>query len=233
MRPLACLVLGGAAALGAAACRPAQQAGTSPARVTHAFAWRCDPRPGVIRGDLARAQRSARELLDHCTVRNAPTAVASQVTDVASLARSIAEAPDLRTAALHTARLARACGTCHQATSTSLSLAVVTTPEPGAGEVSMQMRRHVWASDRMWEGLIGPSDPNWSAGAAVLRDPAPYTAQATRHAVAPQTVVRIADDLRDLGARAGTVAVTEREHVYGEFLAGCAGCHTLVGGVGF
>jgi cytochrome c553 len=92
------------------------------------------------------------------------------------------------------------------------------------------MLQHFWGADRMWDGLIAPSDTSWRAGAQALADPAAYEpllgAAGTRQGDA-QT---LAASLRALGARAsGAASQDEREAVYGEVLATCTGCHQLLG----
>ena len=42
---------------------------------------------------------------------------------------------------------------------------VVGTKSPTGNSQESQMIRHLWAADRMWEGLVGPSDEAWTAGA--------------------------------------------------------------------
>jgi hypothetical protein len=232
MRPIPSITIA-VTLLGLAACRPAQQAGPSPVRISHAFSPVCDPRVGIMRGNLAEAQRAARELADHCTVQNAPSALATDVATVTDLANRVATAPDLAAAARTTALLGNACGSCHLASSATITLAVVTTPVPGDGPTSTQMRRHYWASERLWEGLIGPADDNWSRGAAALRDPTAYANIVAAGTASPQTIERIAARLAEVGTRAQTAQGADRVAVYGEYLGACADCHTRIRGAGF
>jgi len=201
--------------------------------VTHRFEPRCDPRIGIMRGDLAQAQRAARDLVDHCQVHNAPDALRADVMSVADLAHRIAEAPDLAAAARTTALMGAACGSCHVAASARLDLAIVTTPTAGEGPTTTQMRRHYWASDRMWMGLVGPSDTNWAAGAAVLRDPTAYVSQVSSRATDPLKAESLAARVADLGTQAESAHGADRVMVYGEYLGACATCHTLIPGAGF
>ncbi len=77
-------------------------------------------------------------------------------------------AVDLKAAAVAVADMAQACGGCHLA----LSGPNFSGSSPAGEESSVvaDMERHRWAADRMWEGLVGPSETAWLAGAATLED---------------------------------------------------------------
>ena len=40
---------------------------------------------------------------------------------------------------------------------------------PGGSGAEAEMALHVWASERMWNGLVGPDDFAWSSGASALK----------------------------------------------------------------
>jgi hypothetical protein len=90
------------------------------------------------------------------------------------------------------------------------------------------MARHVWAAERMWEGLIGPEDFAWSSGASALKE----------GWLNPRAVVSDPDDrmrvrelvtqVYSLGAEAEAAQGSEeRARIYGEFLTTCIDCHRL------
>lgn len=62
-----------------------------------------------------------------------------------------------------------ACAGCHQRSGGGPSFDEAEVPEHVSGTVA-HMARHQWAVDRLWEGLMAPSDPRWAAGVAALHD---------------------------------------------------------------
>jgi cytochrome c553 len=143
-------------------------------------------------------------------------------------AGDVARAGTLPDAALATGRMGATCGSCHQATRAGVRIPVVTTPEAGASTPSSRMRAHYWAADRMWEGLIGPSDEAWLAGARILADTAAWTASLATAARAADARV-LAAQLQVLGRRAlAASGQTDRAAIHGEALATCSGCHSLL-----
>ncbi len=87
------------------------------------------------------------------------------------------------------------------------------------------MAAHQWAVARMWEGVIGPNDERWNAGAKALQR-APLT-------IAAETgELGIADDvvLIRLYARRAIVtrAMSERAELFGQLLGTCARCHATI-----
>ena len=89
---------------------------------------------------------------------------------------------------------------------------------------SGHMIRHVWAADRMFEGLVGPSDELWVAGAGVFAD------EALHGDVIPVSAERHARRLHELGREATTLdGVQERARQYGLMLAECGACHAEMG----
>jgi mono/diheme cytochrome c family protein len=83
----------------------------------------------------------------------------------------------------------------------------------------------------MWEGLIGPSEDRWTAGAAELAE-APLTSEEILAAqTAPPWMSELAAHVHALGEQArGTPAMAwdTRSAVYGQFLSTCARCHQAV-----
>jgi hypothetical protein len=81
------------------------------------------------------------------------------------------------------------------------------------------MARHLWAADRLWEGLVGGAEDAWGQGLEVLAATPLPAAQlgATREPLA-RKLQSIAT-----GARKGPA---DHAAVYGELLTTCAGCHT-------
>ena len=79
----------------------------------------------------------------------------------------------------------------------------------------------------MWEGLIGPSDERWIAGASALTTvPLNVVAQA----VTPASMLDVDDVtlVRRDAERALTTPAGDRAALFGTLLASCAHCHALV-----
>ena len=98
---------------------------------------------------------------------------------------------------------------------------------PVGPRLSTHMLRHVWAADRLWEGLFAADPRHWSRGAQVLmEDPLPFFARLRE---TPE-VGRHAERVHELGAEAlATDDRVERARIYGELIATCADCHRAMG----
>lgn len=122
-----------------------------------------------------------------------------------------------------------ACGHCHAALAANVTF-TGKSPEGEESSVLARMARHVWADERMWEGLIGPSDVAWEADVAALQEAPLHPEMLAEDRSPPAEVVRLADEVHALGQRGRTTAGTERRaRLYGEFLATCDGCHSRLG----
>ena len=92
------------------------------------------------------------------------------------------------------------------------------------------MVRHIWAADRMWEGLIGPSDEAWAAGSSALLAEWPGLDDLPGEAGGSGGARNYVPQLQDLAKR--SVSARDREDrasLYGELLGTCFGCHRAVG----
>ena len=90
------------------------------------------------------------------------------------------------------------------------------------------MLGHQWAAAQMWQGLIGPSDERWRAGAHALTQ-APLHIVAA--AVTPNSELDIDDIARvRLYARRAEAAGSQdaRGDIFGALLATCAHCHAVL-----
>lgn len=147
----------------------------------------------------------------------------SQSTDIASLAAAVAQT-------------ANQCGGCHESLGrkavlphpgpapTSVS-GLTPTGDPG---VARHMEGHQWAVDRMWAGLVQPSDAAWSESLQVLTVPALDMLTDEVGARESAAVVGATLTLHEL-ARAGMDDNNPdtRADLYGQVLGTCAGCHAL------
>ncbi len=144
-----------------------------------------------------------------------------QVTDAAM---ALANAPSLDEACRRAARVAVACANCHLHAGKLPTLAPpppLPRDQPG---VDARMARHQWAVDRLWEGMVMPSDAQWRRGLEVLAEtPLPFSAVTQHDAQA------LADRLQALAreqlATSGDALLDTRAAAYGEMLVTCTGCH--------
>ena len=122
-----------------------------------------------------------------------------------------------------------ACQNCNFAWKITLELGYDQKP-PAWSDMESHMQRHQWAIDRLWEGLIGPSDAAWSRGIRMLAEAPLHGTEATwdEPAAAGDELAR---RVHELGREAATALLPPaRAAVYGEVLGVCADCHTRTGG---
>jgi hypothetical protein len=67
-----------------------------------------------------------------------------------------------------TGQMRGTCGSCHTASNSGPRVRIGGDPPTGVGELANRMIEHLWDADRILEGLIGPSDTSWNAGATGL-----------------------------------------------------------------
>lgn len=136
-------------------------------------------------------------------------------------ARRIARAKSATQAAAATADLAADCGRCHA----KLGGPKLASPALPTDESTLEsrMRRHQWASERLWEGLAVPSNEAWQRGAQGLGEN-PFPLEISR---ADSKAVRdAANDFTALVGSAPTrITTEERVALYAELLVTCGACH--------
>jgi len=124
-------------------------------------------------------------------------------------------------AAAATADLGVSCGMCHQRHG-GPTASDEPAPAPGTS-IERRMARHVWATERLWEGLIVPSSDAWTAGARALgADPFPSDVLNDGGVYARSA----ASDFAKLAANAPAQKTAEqRAALYAELLVTCGTCH--------
>lgn len=183
----------------------------------------------IIEGNLDGVREPASWLAEHKTVSGLPAHFESYVEMMRGYAREVVAAPDLKSAAMSVSSMARTCGNCHLVNHVDLEVGYDPVPADGASTIS-HMKRHQWAADRLWEGLIGPSDTAWGRGADILVDvplsPAEVTDETTA-GVDPAALRKIAHRVHALGGQGISMRTPDaRSALYGELLGLCADCHT-------
>ena len=202
-------------------------------------------RNALIRGELEVAQQAMRKLVFF--MKHAPTP--EQGKEYARLTKELAEeareASDLEEACMAFARLSYACGQCHHALDRGPPIELE--PSPEGEDLEMHMRRHYWATERMWESLLADSTSGFQAAAEVLAE-APLHGSRDPDQESHDGVTRLAYEVHDLAFAAAVEGkVREDEYVprpgeevedeptawgqaqiFGQLLAACNQCHTML-----
>ena len=185
----------------------------------------------IIAGQLEGMREPAMWLAEHETVPGLPGDWEKYLAKLRQYAREAASARHLQFAAASVSEIARVCGDCHQANGIKVAFGYDERPSEERQSVMTQMQRHLWAADRMWEGLIGPSDAAWNRGTDILAEVMLTASDITESEDHEPEVNYLLTRARELGDEGGEAASREaRSALYGEFLSLCASCHSLTGG---
>ncbi|HEY5923816.1 MAG TPA: hypothetical protein VIV11_19175 [Kofleriaceae bacterium] len=179
----------------------------------------------IMQGRLA----DARDLAGQLAVHEMPARSGWQpyVAELRDSAHLIARADDVAAAGAELGRLGRACGSCHAASGARPVLAAGVAPTDDT-TLAAQMLRHQWAAVQLWQGVSGPADQAWQDGARVM--------VATRadvhkrvHEKPNAEVFMLAERLHEQARHAAALTdVDARAGLYGEVMATCASCHTIM-----
>ena len=186
----------------------------------------------IIMGNLDGVREPAIWLADHEAVSGLPEDFEPYVGLMRQYAREVNNALDLKSAAIAVSGMARTCSNCHLANEVEIEFGYDQMPAEWSDTVS-HMQRHQWAADRLWDGLIAPSDTAWDRGMNMLVDVPLHPDDVTDENSADVDTAaldRIARRIHKL-AGLGTIATTPtaRSELYGEMLGLCADCHTRLG----
>lgn len=185
-----------------------------------------DIQTGVVLGDLGRANEAAQWLTQQEEDRSFPTRSAEYQTEMRRTAALIAEEDDLQSIAIQAGSLAATCGSCHQAMGDGPRFVVGSQPAEGESTPA-HMIRHLWAVDRMWEGLVGPSEEAWAAGTSELSLGWEATEEMIFRSGSPERARNFLDRLIRLGSSAEDASTQkDRGALYGAVLRTCDGCHS-------
>lgn len=185
----------------------------------------------VISGNLGGVYAPANWLAEHQEPAELSRKWRPFADGMRASARRAAEARDLTTAAAAVGQTGRYCGECHLASGFAVSFGYAKPPPADLDNTLTQMQRHLWASDRLWAGLIGPSDAAWESGAKMLAGVDLSVADITGDETLSPLVNNIVQRLRTIGEQAAeAISADRRGELYGEFLSLCADCHSLTGG---
>lgn len=177
----------------------------------------------LIRGKLDDARDLARAIgvvADEAGLQ----AWAPQSAAVRERAVALSNATSVDEACRRMARLAEACAHCHVAANAVPEFRGPPELPPDRPTVDARMARHLWAIERVREGMIGAAEEPWRAGLDVLATaPLPWATTEGDRAALANRVHELADRARHRGA--GDTG-EERTRTYGELLVTCAACHT-------
>ncbi|MFO0548105.1 MAG: hypothetical protein U0271_06940 [Polyangiaceae bacterium] len=190
------------------------------------FAQTTQIQDAVIWGEIEKASRPAGSLADVEGVETLPPKWQESVTQLKDSSRRIRESSDLQEVAAATADIGRACGNCHGKAG-GPKIVVNDPPTVDAKSVASRMQRHKWAAARLWEGLYGPSDAAWKAGASALElDPFPEEVL-NKGGVHGRSA---ASNFRDVAKTLSKAKTSDaRGSAYASLLSTCAPCHAAVG----
>jgi len=175
----------------------------------------------VMFGDLEEARSRAGEFAGQRESPGIPPSGEPYVHAMQTTAEELAASTDLGQTAMLTAQLGATCGRCHQALGTGPEFRPQAASE---SELASTMVRHIQGADRLWEGLIGPSEAAWSAGAALLAEGSvdrEFRGDARGRESMIVDVFRLGREAQDADG------LEERADVFGRILATCSGCHGL------
>lgn len=178
-------------------------------------------RKAVIDGKLADAVGPADALARTEGLGKIEPAWQSSIDVLQYAARRIQHGSDIPAAAAAVADIGIACGACHKASKGPRP--TPTAPPSNDGSLEGRMQRHVWATERLWEGIYAPSDASWKAGADALSgEPFPKEVVDRGGVHARSVAERFKTIVATLGAKK---APDTRGQAYASLLETCSACH--------
>jgi cytochrome c553 len=183
-------------------------------------------------GDLDAAHREA-HLVATLDEPDLLPAWRPYVDQIRTSARQIELAEGLVAAATTSALLGRRCAQCHEATSAKVVFPKAPAPasspsQAGGPKLPSHMASHQWATERLWEGLVGPSNDRWLEGARALAQ-APLAIVAEGDLPPELAVGGDVARIRLLATRAQSAKTQDdRAAIYGDLLSTCARCHAKI-----
>jgi hypothetical protein len=179
----------------------------------------------IVDGRLTDAREKATWIATHGDQLDPP---ATKNDELIQAADTIATSQSVLDAAGGLARLGHACASCHVATGAKVDLAFVKFRAPeGDASLHGQMLQHSWAAERLWQGMLAPSDTAWSEGADLLAKSAIDLSATTRNKPNAEAA-ELAERLKFMAQSATHAAPAERSLAFGEIIVACARCHDVV-----
>lgn len=183
-------------------------------------------RKAVIDGALAATVKPAEALGNMKALGTIQKGWKPSIDALRTAAQRFGQSPDLPGAAAAISDIGVACGSCHKAAGGPK--VEVGTPPAADKTLAGQMKRHAWATERLWEGLYVPSDAAWKAGAdALAGEEFPKEVLAKGGVHARSAAVRFASLVPTAGAKKSPA---DRAKLYAELLETCSACHMAARG---
>jgi cytochrome c553 len=195
------------------------------------FSAATQARDAIVRGRLEHAEAPLTWLGQHAAAKDMPATWRPHVERMQSAARQAKDEGTLAAAAQAIAVTAAQCGACHELVHRGpefRSAASADTHQPSAAatpraELRERMHDHAAAIERLWHGLVGPSDAAWREGGERL-------GRAHGHPPVPPAQRARLERVRALGEQARAVTSDgDRTATYGRILAECGSCHARAG----
>ena len=228
-----------ATALAIGAIVLACQAAPPPTPVSDARMWQhyreaMELHIALVDGDVESATRSARWITEREAEHALPPNSGRFVDSLNAYADQVATAQSLTQAAMPAANVARMCGDCHQNYAVPINFTLLDPPSSRHGhDPATEMQRHAWGVDRLWEGLVAPSDELWKEGAGVFVEAGLRPMDFPGGAAASGMIRELEARVHELGQRA-VLAETpqDRATLFAELTTTCVACHEGFRGVG-
>jgi hypothetical protein len=184
-----------------------------------------DVQKAVVHNNLDAAKQSAKWIAEH-KGHDAIEQWAGHIEVMRDAATNLQEAADIPAAAKLAADLAGQCASCHESLTAIATFEWTEKPKAVEGDIKSHMAMHQWGAERLWEGIVGPSDSHWLDGAEAFANDPLHAGEIKKGEQVPKEVEDLAKKIHELGAKAKTLSTTEeRVQLYGEMLTTCAGCH--------
>jgi hypothetical protein len=209
--------------------QPAAKAAPSPAVAAYMkehFTRVAAVRDAVILDDPKAAQEAANWIIEQQPVEGLPGEWKPHVEAIKAAAHDALNATSVEQAGAAVGSMGRACGECHQALGAKLTVPAVGPVPTDLSGVPGHMKRHNWAIDQMWAGLVYPAEDAWRRGADGLAFAALKPEELAKDQVLGRKVSALAIDVHTLGGEgAKAEGAARRAEVYGKLIATCTDCH--------
>lgn len=182
----------------------------------------------VIRGDADGARAALAALADAKVPGGPPEQWVPHLDKLHTAAREASAATDLTALGAALGAAGTVCAECHLDLELTSLYAAPTAPD-ASGALTAAMKRHEWATERLWEGLTAPWDVAWERGSDALAQTRIF-APTEEGTPVPEDLSALEEQLQALGAEAkGASAPEARGALYGKLLVTCADCHAQAG----
>lgn len=208
---------------------PAEPEGPTKTLMAEHFRKAWSARDAVIRGDFDAAKRDVGWLAEHDQGAALPAHLRPKLDPMQQAANEFVETQSLTEAGAAFARMLHRCGQCHTEADGGPEFEPAEPPE-GEG-VEVEMQRHRWAADRMWEGMVTPDPEAFARAAEVLAETPMGSAEMAEGTDAdPARLEALVSHVHEMAEQAEDAENEDaRILAYGRFVASCAACHRLVG----